>query len=79
MTGDCHIPFLEGVGVRFPRATRPYTFKPQIECICYASGLDGTEKREIYETFMHYGHIACTGKIYLISKILDFKFSIPLK
>ena len=24
MTGDCHVPICEGLGVKFPRATRPY-------------------------------------------------------
>jgi hypothetical protein len=23
MTGDCHVPICEGLGVKFPRATRP--------------------------------------------------------
>jgi len=52
-------------------------------CLCgdllYRSSFDAIDKCEIYETYMHIGQIACTGKMYLISKILDSKFSIPLK
>lgn len=25
MTGDCHVRFCEGLGVKFPRATHPYS------------------------------------------------------
>ena len=34
MTGDCHVPICEGLGVKFPRATRPYQrfLKPLRSC-----------------------------------------------
>ena len=34
MTGDCHVPICEGLGVRFPRATRPNLYSLQIISDC---------------------------------------------
>jgi hypothetical protein len=34
MTGDCHVPICEGLGVKFPRATRPYRYFLRSKDIC---------------------------------------------
>ena len=38
MTGDCHVPICEGLGVKFPRATRPYRhfLRPKDSCVFLA-------------------------------------------
>jgi len=44
MTGDCHVRFREGLGVKFPRATRSLKYQ-------------GIKKVLIYESFIESGYV----------------------